>query len=65
MNKQKQTPPTPYVRVNVVLDNQTLPMADEMFAIRELENRSVYIRNLIKADYRREMRRQQKAQAMS
>lgn len=62
MDKQKQPPSTPYVRVNVVLDNQTLPMADEMYVIRELENRSVYIRNLIKADYRREQRRQQRLQ---
>lgn len=61
----KRTPPTQPEKVKVLvnLDEQVVPMADYMTTVRELDNRSVYIRNLIKADYRRHLRRQQKQDA--
>lgn len=51
------------VKVLVNLDEQVIPMADHMTKIRDFDNRSVYIRSLIKEDYRRHLRRQQRQDA--
>lgn len=61
-NKQKTTPPqgNEKIVVSINIDKQSLLMADKMTDIREIESRSDYIRRLIRADYRRELKRQQR-----
>lgn len=60
--KQKTTPPqgNEKIVVSINIDKQSLLMADKMTDIREIESRSAYLRQLIRADYRRELKRQQR-----
>ena len=57
MNKQNTpTPPIEYVKCHLVLDTETDEIAD--VRARQLRvNRSMYIRNLIRQDQNREIRR--------
>lgn len=52
-------------KVLVVLDNESIYKADMMVAARDLGDRSLYLRKLVKDDYRKWQRRIQKAQAQS
>lgn len=61
---QKQTQPEK-IKVLVNLDAEALTMADVVISERVDESRSSYLRKLIRADYRRWLRKTQKLQAQS
>lgn len=64
MEQTKQTQPEK-IKVLVNLDAESLSKAEMMQAVRDIDSRSLYVRQLIKADYRRWQRKIQKAQAQS
>lgn len=66
----KQTTPTPQqdnekIKVLVNLGNDDVRLADLMTEVRDMDSRSAYLRQLIRADYRRHVRQQQRVQAQS
>lgn len=68
MNKQTATQPqqdNEKIKVLVNLGNDDVRLADMMTEVRELDSRSAYLRQLIRADYRRHVRQQQRAQAQA
>lgn len=64
MEQTKQNP-NEKEKVLVNLDNESLDMARMMMSVHEIESRSLYIRRLVKADYRRWQRKIQRVQAQS
>lgn len=63
MDDKNQSPTTKFVRVQVVLDDETKRMVKELVEFRSTPdreyNKSSIIRKIIRAEHRRETRRQQ------
>lgn len=64
MEQTKQNP-TEKEKVLVNFDSESLDMARMMMSVREIESRSLYLRQLVKADYRKWKRKIQRLQAQS